>query len=248
MGEWWETFFDDAWLKAGFGLVTRSRTLSDVRFITKVLSLEKKSRVLDVCCGTGRHAIELARLGYNVTGADLTRQYLAVARERARRRGVRISFELQDMRHLPYKAEFDAAICMWTSFGYFEKEADNLKALKAVNRALKPGGRFLIEVVNRDWTIVNFEATGWYKVAGGYVLEKRNLDTLRSRINSEWTYTNGGRAVTKNLSLRVYSPHELVDLLGRAGFRLNALFGDKQARTPTWEHRMTAVLARKQDR
>jgi hypothetical protein len=110
---------------------------------------------------------------------------------------------------------------------------------------LKKGGKFLIELMNRDWAIVNFQPAGWYKTRSGYVLEDRKFDALTSRMVSQWTFIDGGHEVKKNFSLRLYSPHELVCLLERAGFRLSALFGDRQARTPTWEHRMTAVLARK---
>lgn len=245
MGEWWETFFDDAWLRGGFSVIQRQRTLADTRFILKALSLKPTSRILDLCCGVGRHAIELGDLGFTVTGVDFSEQYLGIARQRASGRGVGVEFVQSDMRHIKYRSRFDAAICMWTSFGYFELEDDNLKVLRAVNRALKNGGKFLIELINRDWVLVNFEPKGWYKTKGGYVLEDRKLDILRSRMVSEWTFMEGGQAVKKSFGLRLYSPHELVDLLEKAGFRLNALFGDRQARTPTWEHRMTAVLARK---
>ena len=147
MGEWWGSFFDEAWLKAGFGIIPRKRTLADTRFILKTLSLAPKSRILDACCGVGRHAIELARLGFRVTGVDLTRGYLEIARENARRRHVNVRFEQGDIRTIDYDRKFDAAICMWTSFGYVEKEPDNLRALRAIKGALKDGGKFLIELV-----------------------------------------------------------------------------------------------------
>ena len=96
-----------------------------------------------------------------------------------------MKFERHDMRKLPYRCRFDGAISMWTSFGYFETEADNLKTLKRINRSLNPGGRFLIELINRDWLIANFEPLGWSKIEKGYVLEKRRIDARTSRLTAE---------------------------------------------------------------
>ena len=245
MSEWWQTFFDDGYLVAGFGPIKRRRTLADIRFIRKALSPKKGSSVIDVCCGVGRHALELARLGYRVTGVDLSEAYIQVARQLAKKRGLKAAFEAYDMRKLPFEARFDSAISMWTSFGYFENDADDLKALRRVYRALKPGGKFLIELINRDWLIVNFEAVGWHEIPGGYVLEKRTLDALSSRLNAEWIYMRKESVARKRLSLRLYSVHELVALLERAGFKLDALFGDRVNRTPTWHDRMTVALVRK---
>ena len=245
MGEWWETFFDEGYLKAGFGLIRRRKTLADTRFIKRVLSLGPGSRILDVCCGIGRHALELGKLGYRVTGVDISERYLAAAAKRARRRRIDVQLERHDMRKIPYRGRFDGAISMWTSFGYFEKEGDNLKTLRGVNRALKTGGRFLIELINRDWLIDNFEPVGWSKLDRGYVLEKRHIDARTSRLIAEWIYTNAGSVSKKNLSLRLYSVHELADLLGRAGFRIDTIFGDRKETTPTWQHRMYAVVVTK---
>jgi 2-polyprenyl-3-methyl-5-hydroxy-6-metoxy-1,4-benzoquinol methylase len=245
LSEWWQTFFDDGYLAAGFGPIKRRRTLADIRFIEKALSPKKGSSILDVCCGVGRHALELARLGFKVTGVDLSEAYIEVARRRAKKRGLRAVFEAHDIRKLPFEAKFDSAICMWTSFGYFENDADNLKTLRRVHKALKPGGKFLIELINRDWLIVNFEAVGWHEIPTGYILEKRTLDALTSRLNAEWIYLRKESVARRRLSLRLYSVHELVAVLERAGFTLDALFGDRVNRTPTWHDRMTAALVRK---
>jgi SAM-dependent methyltransferase len=243
VGEWWQTFFDENYLAVGLLPIKRRKTNADVQFIQKALSPRKGSRILDVCCGIGRHTLELSKLGYRATGVDFSEKYLAVARSRARRRGIKATFEQQDLRRLPYEARFDAAICMWTSFGYFENEADDHRALRSVHRALKPGGAFLIELINRDWLIANFEPLGWTKMKGGYLLEKRHLDTRNSRIRGDWTYILDGKVTHKSISLRVYSVHELVSALEKARFRVVNLFGDRQERSPTWRDRMSAVVA-----
>lgn len=245
MTEWWQTFFDETYFAVGLRRIDRRKTLADARFLHDVLSLKKGSKILDVCCGVGRHALELAKAGYDVTGVDLSKEYLELGRKRARKRGLEVKFEQYDMRRLPYKARFNAVISMWTSFGYFEKEQDNLRTLKRIHRALKRGGKFLIEVINRDWIVANFEAVGWTEIGNGYILEKRDMDTLRSRLNADWTYITKDQTIRKRLSLRIYTIHELVDLLGSAGFRVDRLFGDRTEGAPTRRHRMSGVLARK---
>jgi SAM-dependent methyltransferase len=252
MQEWWQSFFDEHFLEYGFSVKTRKVTLRDVRFIEKLLGLRKGARILDVCCGVGRHSIELASRGYRVTGIDAMQPYVDVAASRAGRRKVRASFEACDMRRLRYRNEFDAAICMWTSFGYFEDDKDHLKGLRAIRRALRRRGKFIVDLINRDWLIKNFQPYGWFERTGGFVLEHREFDPAGSRIDSEWVYIkkNGGDGpgvVRKTVSLRVYSPHELLSLLEAGGFTVGAVFGDRQEVMPTPDHRMLSVLAYKRD-
>jgi SAM-dependent methyltransferase len=245
LSEWWETFFDEHYLRAGLARIKRAKTLADVRFIRRTLGLRRGSKILDVCCGAGRHSLELAKLGHRVTGVDLSHRYLEIAAAKARRRGIRVRFQVADVRNLRFGAEFDAAICMWTSFGYFQDESDNLKVLRGIHRSLKPGGKFLMEVINRDWLVVNFEPLGWTRLDGGYLLEKRQMDFRQSRIIGEWTYVGAQGKIQRYMNLRIYSVHELAGLLMGAGFRLEAFFGSREQGTPTHEHRMTAVLAAK---
>ena len=103
MAEWWEGFFDERYLKVGFAPISARKTLADTRFIAKVLSLRKGAKILDVCCGIGRHVIELASIGYRVTGVDLSDAYLKIAAERARKRKQRVTFERGDIRKLPHR-------------------------------------------------------------------------------------------------------------------------------------------------
>ncbi len=245
MSEWWESFFDENFLEYAFPRISRRVTMRDVRFIEKALALKKRASILDVCCGIGRHAVELARRGYRVTGVDVNERYLEIAAARARRRKVRPIFDRSDMRKMPYRDEFDAAVLMWTSFGYFEDEKDDLKSLRAIRRALRPGGKFLIDLINRDWLVKNFQSHSWAEVKEGFVLEHREFDPARSRLNSEWVFVGkgSGGVERKNITLRIYSLHELLGLMESAGFAVAAVFGDRDNLMPTPDHRMLGILA-----
>lgn len=185
----------------------------------KLLGLKKGSRVLDLCCGTGRHSILLARRGASVLGVDRTRAYLEEARRRA---GAlkNCAFAEGDMRRLPFKGEFDAVMNLWTSFGYFEKESDDLKTLKGIARALKPGGLFLIELVDHGWVRKrtthrhwNRQGDGSYLLQDAIVVEGRDPHVL-----NEWTILRREKKPLRTrFFLRGYDKPRLYASLRRAG-------------------------------
>jgi SAM-dependent methyltransferase len=247
MSEWWQSFFDEYFLQYAFPRIRRRSTLRDVRFIEKALAPRKRARILDVCCGIGRHSVELASKGYRMTGVDVSDLYLKMAAARAKRRKVKVAFEKCDMRRLPYRGEFDAALLMWTSFGYFEDEKDDLKGLRSIARALRPNGKFIVDVINRDWLIKNFQPHSWLELKDGFMLERREFDSATSRMKSEWLFVHKGenKVERKQITLRVYSLHELMDVIDRAGMEPVAVFGDRENVMPAPDHRMLEVMAQK---
>ena len=142
----------DVW--EGFIFVNFSReapeqTLREVEFIERSLELPAGAKVLDVGCGYGRHAIELVSRGLNITGLDLSLPLLIRAADEAQRRALSVNFVHADMREMVFEDQFDGAYSMLTSFGYFDEEA-NLRVLEGIARALRPGGRFLLDVLTLD--------------------------------------------------------------------------------------------------
>ncbi|TBR21670.1 class I SAM-dependent methyltransferase, partial [bacterium] len=126
----------------------KERTRFELPFLKRVLGLKPGTRLLDICCGVGRHSLPLARAGMDVTGLDVSPVYLAEARRRAKKAGLSVRLVRGDMRRANFAAEFDAAMNLWTSFGYFSTAAEDLAALRAARAALKPGGLFLLETIN----------------------------------------------------------------------------------------------------
>jgi len=181
--------------------------------IERALRLEPGMRVLDVPCGTGRIGSRLAARGYEVVGVDLTDRFLEEGR--ARDDGVR--YERADMRDLPFDREFDAALCFWGSFGYFDEDG-NLAQARSAARALRAGGTYLLDALGLEAILRGFRERDWFEVGGTTVLEERSWNAGEGRIETAWTFLRGGERTVHRSSMRLYSLHELTDLLVRAGF------------------------------
>ncbi len=220
---WWQPFFTGPWAELQAAGYPAERTRTEVDFIATGLGLAPGQRVLDVPCGEGRHAIELAARGMRVTGVDFNAGALAAARERAGAAGVAVDFVQADMRELAITEPFDAALCFFGSFGYFD-DADNLRFATRVARGLREGGKFLIDGHVTESLLPIFGERGWSwsgePAASVRVLEERRWDLETSRIDVDWTFVDPQRGVrTSQSSIRVYTYAELCALLRSAGFR-----------------------------
>jgi len=218
---WWEGFFHGAWGQLqSEGYATES-TLEDIDFLSRALALEPGESILDVPCGTGRHSVELAARGFLVTGIDFNPIAIATGRAAAAERGLSVRFLEGDMRSLELESEFGAAICFFGSFGYFD-DAGNLGFARTVARALRPGGRFLIDTHVMESLLPKFTRRGWSSSGEGalatHILEERRWDLETGRVVASWTFLRGGAYERQVSSIRTYSYAELCALLRAAGF------------------------------
>ena len=216
--EWFSDLYDEFRMRTGFGRVPVKETRKDVDFICDVLELNEGDKVLDLFCGAGRHSRELARRGYLATGIDLNPNYLELAKQLSKETVNTPNFILGDVRKIYYGKGYDAVIIMFESFGYFSDVEDKLILRKAF-KALKPGGRFFIEILNRDWILKNYIKIQDTKVDGIRVVDKRDFDNLTSRNNFIIKRYEKDGVVTKSGSWRLYSAHEIKNILEDIGFR-----------------------------
>jgi SAM-dependent methyltransferase len=226
MGEWfndeslWETFESHMFTPERVGA-----TGVEVDAIIRLLAVRSGANVLDLCCGVGRHSIELARRGFNVTGVDRTRLYLDKARNLAAAEQLNVEFFQADMREFLRPNSYDAAINYFTAFGYFDDPADDLKVARNLCASLKPGGRLLLDMIGKEIVAAKFSPRDFTRHGDTIVLEERRLLDGWKRIATKWTLIRGVERRESTLTLRLYSGAELERTLLDAGFEKVDLYG-----------------------
>ncbi|MGB8226623.1 MAG: class I SAM-dependent methyltransferase [Sedimentisphaerales bacterium] len=201
-------------------------TAGEVDQIIKLSGIKKGARILDLCCGFGRHSLELARRGYNVTGVDLTEEYLAKARRKAKAEGLNIQFIRSDMSRFCLLDSFDAAINMFTAFGYFENPADDRRVLSNMYCSLRKGGRLIIDIIGKEILARIFSPRDWQQENGRIFLEERKVRQDWSWIDNRWILLENGRRKEFKFGHRLYSAAELTGLLKDCGFKSVNIYGD----------------------
>ena len=222
MKSWVDDFFGRRFREYGFETIPPEKTRAQAEFIAGALDLRPGDTVLDICCGVGRHSLELAKLGFRPVGMDITGEYLKIARNGAPED---CTFLRGDMRSLPFANQFPGAFNFFTSWGYYGDE-DNFAAIQSATDALMPGGRFLLEVINRDYLVANFAECGTTRRGKNLLLEHRRLDFETSIHKVHYIYFENGEIAKHDfVSLRVYSLHEIYTLYRRAGLEPIAVWG-----------------------
>jgi SAM-dependent methyltransferase len=241
---WWQKFFDEHYLRVYKEL--EKETSREVEAIIRMMDLKPKAKILDLCCGYGRHSIELVQRGFQVTGYDLSDFFIEKAKKDSVDSGVEVEFVKGDMRKLPFDKEFDAVVNIFTSFGFFDKESDDFKVTKGVSRALKKGGLFLLDLKNREYLIRNFQRRRWRQQEDFIMLEDNFFDLFTSR----WELTRtlifeNGRKKENSFSLRMYSFTEILNLLKKSGFILESVYGDFDFREYSLDSPRMILISRK---
>jgi SAM-dependent methyltransferase len=225
---WYVDFFRSDYLNVYGHMFTEERAEKESSFVAGALALAPGAAVLDLCCGQGRHSVQLARRGLKVTGLDLNPDYVQLAEQAARASKVSIETVAADMREIPFDNKFDAIVNMYSSFGYLESEAEDLKVLESAAKALKAGGQLLLDMLNREWAIDNYIQNDWHTGADGTLyVERRDLDLKSSRMHVHFIVVNpqGGRRESIGHNIRLYTLTEMTRLLERVGIEVTAVFG-----------------------
>jgi cyclopropane fatty-acyl-phospholipid synthase-like methyltransferase len=219
---WFETFFAGLALDMWRGAMTPEMTAREAGFLAARLELRPGMRVLDVPCGNGRLAIELARGGATVTGVDLSEGFLAEARGKA----PEVEWVQSDMRDLPWRTRFDAAYCWGNSFGYFDHQ-ECRRFLRSVAAALVPGGRFILESGAVAESLLPTLKTERSLQIGDIDFHSRNrYDAADSRMDITYTFTRGAEREVKQIHQWVHSAGEILRMLRDAGLTPIECYGD----------------------
>ena len=223
--EWWRTLFNALYLKTDGDVVENSaNTSNDVDAVIASAALEPADRILDLCCGQGRHVLEFARRGFqSVSGLDRSRTLIRLARNRARREGLAVRFHEGDARRfrLP-AASFDCVAILGNSFGYFERDSDDLAVLRSVSRVLRTEGSIVLDLADGDWLRRNFEPRSWEWIdQDHFVCRERALAEDGERLVSREVVVHAEQGVIADqfYAERLYTPTRIERLLVRAGFR-----------------------------
>lgn len=221
---WWRMRFDEDPARRG-----PAQVKAQVDGLDRFLGLEPRSRVLDLGCGAGRFTTELARRGHRVLGLDPDQRALAHAREAAKGERLNVHFLKADIRAIPYRADFDAVVSLDGAFGQLPEDRDDLKALESVRKALKPGGKLLIDSINREWLMRHFEPNFWEQGEegkGAVVLDRISFDFERGRLDNRRTIVGAdGKRIPAHVSLRLYALTELKAQLRAAGLEYRQSWG-----------------------
>ncbi len=226
---WFVDVFGEDYLRT-LPFLTPQATQSEAEFVLSALELQPGAQLLDVGCGYGRHAMELAARGFHVVGLDLSLPLLVRGGEEANRRGLAINFVHGDMRELDFDNQFDGAYCLFSTFGYFDDET-NKKTAANIARALKPGGRLVLEILNRDYIVADLPTRVWWEGEGCVILEEVDFNYFFSRVvvNRSVVFDDG-RQADQEISVRAYSLHEIGRVLHGAGFRVLEVSGGYQTK------------------
>ena len=222
--DWWRTLFNSLYLETDGDVIENDRnTAQEVDLLIRSAGIERDRRILDLCCGQGRHSLELARRGFaRVTGLDRSRYLIRLARKRARQRNLPVSFHEGDARRFRLgDGEFDCVCVLGNSFGYFERPEDDLAVLEAVKRALASGGALVMDLMDGDWMRRHFDPRSWEWVdQNHFVCRERDLAGDGDRLISREVVVHAERGVIADqfYAERLYSKERLEILLTGAGF------------------------------
>ncbi|MCS1351783.1 class I SAM-dependent methyltransferase [Mechercharimyces sp. CAU 1602] len=226
MSPWYEKSFGEDYL-----LVYRHRdqvhASKEIDAICTWMELGGGETVLDLCCGTGRHSIELAHKGLHVTGMDLSTTLLRHGRRCNQHENVH--YVQGDMRKVPFADHsFDAVMNLFTSFGYFIEDHENSKVLTEIKRVLKPGGKFVIDFLNRYSVEKHLIPESRRQEEDTLIVEERKIEG--PFVHKKITVTDNEGTRTYQERVKMYTRDEMVQMMGQAGLAIDAVYGDYEGK------------------
>jgi 2-polyprenyl-3-methyl-5-hydroxy-6-metoxy-1,4-benzoquinol methylase len=246
--QWFEN--EDFWLNYApvmFDSQHWAQARGTAEAIKKLGGLNDGAEVLDFCCGPGRISVELAILGFRVTGVDIMQKFLDAARESAEDENVQIDFLNCDMRNFSSQKKFDCAVNVYNSFGYCDSMGEDMKILQNASSALKKGGVLILECISRETAVKFFTEGEWFERNGMTVLTDFSVEGAWEGLRSKWILLdkNGNRREHCFVQ-RLYPAAELRDMIVKnCGFSCAQVFGGFNGEKYDQNAQTMVILARK---
>jgi D-alanine-D-alanine ligase len=222
--DWWRTLFNSIYLKTDGDVVEHEgNTARDVDLLIRAAVLEPNDRILDLCCGQGRHCLELAKRGFRqISGLDRSRYLIRLAKKRARQLGLNVAFHEGDARKFRLPENFFRCVVVFgNSFGYFEREDDDRAVLESIKRVLIPEGTLAMDLVDGEWMRTNYEPRSWEWIdQNQFVCRERSLANGSNRLVSREVVVHAEHGVIADqfYAERLYTKDTIKELLENVGF------------------------------
>ncbi len=239
----WDGLYDPDYLYFYSDTFAVEDAAAQVDRVCRALSLKRGSRVLDLGCGHGRHAVELALRGHLVTGVDRSEYFIDRARRFATDLDVAIDFRVEDLRALEDVEGYDAALMLFDVFGA-HSDGENLDVLRRVRRSLEPGGGFCLDLRNRDWVVRAVPPVTVLQKGDDLMVDRHGFDPKTGRLVDHRTLVRDGRVREVRFSVRLYSFTEVKALLESAGFEVTDVWGSWEGAPLTLATNRMVVFAR----
>src|SRR5881628_161786 len=247
-----ERFFREAWPTISQAMESPADAARAVQWILGRTGLKRGAAVLDAPCGFGRHSVEFARRGYHVTGVDFNETELERARAAAKSARVTLRLMCQDMRDMEFSGEFDLAVNLFSSIGYFSDDEDRL-VTDRFWRALRPGGVFVLDTRNRDQLVRSLPPEERKRVGGWTLRIENEFDPATSRWRARWWRLKRAAAKSKEgageligeSEIRLYSAHELSAMLRPERWGRVELYGGLEGTPFSLDAPRLVLVARK---
>ncbi len=217
---WFSSWFDTPYYHILYKDRNHTEAQSFMDTLTQYLNIPEQGTILDLACGKGRHALYLNTLGYHVTGVDLSKNSIQHAKQFENNS---LHFDVHDMCK-PYKTQFDAVFNLFTSFGYFDKDEDNLNTIKAIRANLNPYGFAVIDFMNTDFVIHNLITEDTKTVDGITFNQKRYVKD--GHIVKDITFSDNDKSYSFQERVKAFTLSDFEYLFKKASVHLLDVFGD----------------------
>lgn len=207
-------------------------TKRQVDFLIEKLELKGTERILDLACGFGRHSLELARRGYDVTGVDITPEYIEYATKQAQTEKLNAGFICSDIRNVSFHNEFDVVLNMADgAIGYLENEEENLKIFRAISEALKPGGRHFMDIMNGSYAETHFPCKLWDAgekclTLSDFEWDKETKTLIYGQLDYPYGEPLSKPEMTEGNPIRLYSLDEIKSIFFNLGMCVYDCYAD----------------------